>query len=215
LPPVVIAASITAFHVVGALLVLWALLLSALGVMRHDFPPKGAERPIIAISALLVAGAIGTAIATGGESKPKGSQEAGAKNTAGSEGSAPPAAGTGTPAPGTGANNGQSTGSGKKPAPTAAAQTLTLSANPTGALSFDKKTLTAQGGVVRIVMHNPAPVPHNIALEGAGGVHEQGPTVSQNGDSQIQGNLKPGTYTFFCSVPGHRQAGMQGTLTVK
>jgi uncharacterized cupredoxin-like copper-binding protein len=31
----------------------------------------------------------------------------------------------------------------------------------------------------------------------------------------VSAQLKPGNYTFYCSVPGHRQAGMQGTLTVK
>jgi uncharacterized cupredoxin-like copper-binding protein len=35
------------------------------------------------------------------------------------------------------------------------------------------------------------------------------------GTTSITLNLKPGTYTFFCQVPGHRAAGMFGTLTVK
>jgi plastocyanin len=212
---VAIATTINAFHIVGGALAVWAVLLAGLGVLRSDFPPKGLEKVVIAISALLVAGAIGTAIATGGEKKPKGQEQAGVKNLTGKEGSAPPAPGTGTPAPGTGANNGQATGGGKKQTPQASAQTLTLSANPSGQLSFDKTSLSGNAGVVRIVLSNPAPLPHNISLEGPGGLSKQGPTVGKGGNSQVQAQLKPGTYTYFCSVPGHRQAGMQGTLTIK
>jgi uncharacterized cupredoxin-like copper-binding protein len=39
--------------------------------------------------------------------------------------------------------------------------------------------------------------------------------VFTGGTKAVTLNLKPGTYKFFCSVPGHRQAGMEGTLTVK
>jgi plastocyanin len=218
LPAVAIATSINAFHIVGGLLALWAVVLAGLGVLNHDFPPKGLEKVIIGISVLLVAGAITSAIAVSGEAKPKGSEQAGVKSRTGKEGSGAPAPGTGTPAPGTGANSGQATPGNKnaKPKPgQATAVTLRLSADPTGALKFDKSTLAAQAGNVRIVLSNPAPVPHNISLEGAGGLSKQGPTVSKGGASQVQATLKAGTYTFFCSVPGHRQAGMQGTLTVK
>jgi plastocyanin len=215
---VVIAAEFHAFYVVGGALALWAVLLAALGVLRHDFPPKGAEKVIIAISAVLVVGAIGTAIASSGEPKPKGGEQAGAKNRTGEEGSQPPAPGTGTPAPGTGSQNGQATpgeSNTQKPPGGQVAQTLRLAADPSGALKFDKTALQGKAGNVRIVMHNPAPVPHNVSLQGPGGLDAHGPTVSQNGDSQVQAKLKPGKYTFYCSVPGHRQAGMEGTLTVK
>ena len=214
----VLATDINAFHIVGGSLALWAVLLSAMGVLNHDFPPKGLEKVIIAISVLLVAGAIASAIAVGGEKKPQGSEQAGVKNRTGKEGSPPPAPGTGTPAPGTGANSGQATpgnANAKKPAGQATSQTLTLSADPSGALKFSTTALSAKAGNVKIVMHNPAPVPHNISIQGPGGISKQGPTVSKNGDSQVQAILKPGSYTFYCAVPGHRQAGMQGTLTVK
>jgi uncharacterized cupredoxin-like copper-binding protein len=57
-------------------------------------------------------------------------------------------------------------------------------------------------------------VPHAIAVEG-NGVDEDGETVEKDGVSKVSADLKPGTYTFYCSVPGHREAGMEGTLTVK
>jgi uncharacterized cupredoxin-like copper-binding protein len=211
---VVLAADINAFHIVGGLLAIWAVLLAALGVMRHDFPPKGGEKIVIAISLLLVVGAIGTAIGTSTKEEPKGSEVANAKNKNATEGSTQPKQG-GTPAPSTGAANGQATpgASGKKPPAQATAQTLTLSADPTGQLKFDKNALSAKAGTVRIVMNNPSPIPHNISITG-GGVNQQGQTVPKGGSSQVTAPLKPGKYTFYCSVPGHRQAGMQGTLTV-
>lgn len=93
--------------------------------------------------------------------------------------------------------------------------TLKLTADPNGGLSFDTKTLSAKAGSVTIDMDNPASsgVPHAIALEG-NGVDKDGETVDSGGTSTITVDLKPGTYTFYCPVPGHEAAGMKGTLTV-
>lgn len=90
---------------------------------------------------------------------------------------------------------------------------LSLRADAGGALRYDKKTLSAKAGEVKVVMSNPAPLSHNVSIEG-NGVAQQGPVVGQGGTSTVSASLKPGSYTFFCSVPGHRQAGMEGTLTV-
>jgi plastocyanin len=212
---VVLATDINAFHIVGGALALWAVLLAGLGILNHEFPPKGLEKVIIGISVILVIGAISSAIAVSGEAKPKGEEQASAKNRTGKEGSEPPSAGTGTPAPGTGSDEGQGQqgNNAQKPPGQATAQTLQLSADPTGALKFDKTALSAKAGNVRIVLSNPAPVPHNVSLEGPG-LDKEGPTVQKGGNSQVQAKLKPGKYTFYCSVPGHRQAGMEGTLTV-
>ena len=195
----VLATDINAFHIIGGALALWAVLLAGLGVLNHNFPPKGFEKVVIGISAILVIGAISAAIATGGEKKPQGGGEQATSS-----------------APGTGANNGQATPGGNPATPpaSAAAQTLKLSAAASGQLAFSTTALSGKAGTIRIVMHNPAPLQHNISLQGPGGVNLHGATVSQNGDSQVQASLKPGKYTFYCSVPGHRQAGMQGTLTV-
>ena len=93
-------------------------------------------------------------------------------------------------------------------------QRLSLTAGPGSKLSFDKKTLQAKAGKVTIVMANPSDLSHSVAIEG-NGVSAAGEVVGPGGTSTASANLKPGTYTFFCTVPGHRQAGMQGTLTVK
>jgi plastocyanin len=215
LPPVLVLAStdITAFHILGGLLALWAVVLSALGVMREDFPGKGSgQRIVMGISTLLVIGAVASAILSA-KDEPKGGEAAGAQTKAGSEGEKTP---QGTPAPGTGANSGQqSGGQGQSAPPGGTVTTLVLTADPSGQLRFDKDALSASAGAVRITMNNPSPLGHNIALEGTGLPEKAGPVVQKGGASEIEVTVKAGSYTYFCSVPGHRQAGMQGTLTVK
>jgi plastocyanin len=213
--PHLLAADITAFHVVGAILALWALLVSALGVLREDFPGKGAGQTVVmAISGLLVVGAIATAIGTA-KSEPKGGEVAGKENKAGAEGTSEPQGGANGTAPGTGSDAGQqSGGQGKSAPPAGTVKTLLISADPSGQLRFDKSSLSAPAGDVRITMNNPSPVAHNVSIEG-GGIDKHGPTVDKGGASEVEASLKPGTYTYYCSVPGHKEAGMQGTLTVK
>jgi plastocyanin len=88
---------------------------------------------------------------------------------------------------------------------------LTIPADPTGALAFQFAKATAQPGKVTVSMPNPAPIQHNISIQGQG----KGPIVGTGGTSTFTATLKPGTYEFLCDVPGHAQAGMKGTLTVK
>ncbi|MCW3013732.1 MAG: hypothetical protein JWO02_824 [Solirubrobacterales bacterium] len=100
-------------------------------------------------------------------------------------------------------------------APTGAASTVKLSADPSGALKFTTTKLTAKAGTVTVAMKNPSGsgVPHAIAIEG-NGVDQDGKTVQPGGTSTDTLKLKPGTYDFYCPVPGHKAAGMTGTLVV-
>jgi plastocyanin len=91
---------------------------------------------------------------------------------------------------------------------------LRLSADPGGELRFDRPSLEARAGPVTLVMDNPSSVPHNVSIEGRG-VDEAGETVGQGGRSTVRAELRPGEYDFYCSVPGHREGGMEGTLTVR
>jgi plastocyanin len=95
-----------------------------------------------------------------------------------------------------------------------ASSNVKLSADPGGALKFDKSSLSAKSGNVTLTMANPSSIPHGIAVEG-NGVDKTGSVVNTGGKSTVTASLKPGTYTFYCPVPGHRQAGMEGKLTVK
>jgi plastocyanin len=92
--------------------------------------------------------------------------------------------------------------------------TLAIDADPTGQLKFLASSATATAGKVTIHMKNASSVPHDIGVRGAG-VSQVGPVVSNGGTSTVTATLKPGSYTFFCSVDGHEAAGMKGTLTVK
>jgi plastocyanin len=89
-----------------------------------------------------------------------------------------------------------------------------IDADPTGQLKFLASSASATSGQVTLRMKNASSVPHDIAITG-GGVSKVGPIVSNGGVSTVSTALKPGTYTFYCSVDGHEAAGMKGTLTVK
>ena len=106
-----------------------------------------------------------------------------------------------------------STGTTSSTASSGRTTTLELQADSSGALMFDKTALEAPAGEVTINMTNPSSVPHDIAIEG-NGVDVVGKTVENGGTSTVTANLKPGDYTFLCTVDSHADAGMQGTLTV-
>jgi plastocyanin len=113
--------------------------------------------------------------------------------------------------------SGASTRSTAASAPTARGEVLRLSADPGGQLRFTSSKLTAaKPGTVTLVMTNPssAGMDHGIAIDG-NGVDRDGPVVGAGSTSTLTVTLKKGTYTYYCPVPGHRQAGMVGTLTVK
>ena len=92
--------------------------------------------------------------------------------------------------------------------------TLEIPADPGGSLAYTFADAEAPPGQLQIDSPNEASVDHNIALEG-GGVNEVGPVVNNGGVSTINVDVEAGEYQFFCTVPGHRAAGMEGTLTVE
>ncbi len=178
-----------AFHVLGGVLALWALVVTALGLRGEGFPGKRWTL-VSAASVLLVAGAMVSAVVSSAvEEQQKAAEE---KHKLAEEhrarGGAPPA-----PVPGT---------------------SLQLTADPGGKLQFDKQSLEAPAGPVTIAMANPSPLSHNVVIEG-NGVEQEGVTVGTTGTSTVSANLRPGTYSYYCSVLGHHEGGMEGTLTVR
>ncbi|MGN6587923.1 MAG: plastocyanin/azurin family copper-binding protein [Solirubrobacterales bacterium] len=92
---------------------------------------------------------------------------------------------------------------------------LDIEANPEGNLEFVQKSATAKAGKVTLNFTNSSAVPHDVKVESSSGEEVGGTEVISEGSDSAEVELKPGTYTFYCSIPGHRQAGMEGTLTVK
>jgi plastocyanin len=139
-------------------------------------------------------------VAAGCGSSDNGSGSTGSQSSGGGYGSAAPAKTASTAA---------------KPA-AAGGQTLKLDADKSGALKFTTDKLSAKAGKVTIQMTNPSGIPHSIAVEG-NGVDKDSPQSSVTGGqtATVTATLKPGTYSFYCPVDGHEDAGMKGTLTVK
>jgi uncharacterized cupredoxin-like copper-binding protein len=115
-----------------------------------------------------------------------------------------------------GKDSGQLASVGAKPKGTAKAKSgvLDIPVNAQGGLAFQFAAAEAPAGSVVVESKNSEPIGHNIAVEG-NGVDAKGPVVQGGGVSKVTVDLKPGSYTFYCSVPGHREGGMVGKLTVK
>jgi plastocyanin len=208
------------FYIAGGVLVAWALIVSiGIGMRRPNFPQSpGQQRAIMAVSAVLVLFAVAMAVVTaGGEGKvAKASAQTPATQspTGAAEGpTSQPTATTGPPAPSSTPK--ATTGTPPPPSSPAAGPPtkLALAADTGGQLAYDKKSLSAKAGTVAIAFTNASPIEHDVTVAQGASVVGATPTFI-GGSKTATLTLKPGTYTFYCSVPGHRQAGMEGTLTV-
>lgn len=103
----------------------------------------------------------------------------------------------------------------KKEAEGGSGASIEVEADPSGNLAFTTDNITAKAGKDTVNFTNSSPVPHDVKIEDSSGKEVGGTEVIQEGADSAEVELKPGTYTYFCSIPGHRQAGMEGTLTVK
>jgi plastocyanin len=92
---------------------------------------------------------------------------------------------------------------------------IDIEADPSGSLAFTTDSAEAKAGKDTVNFTNSSPVPHDVRFESSSGEDVGGTETISEGSESTTVDLKPGEYTFYCSVPGHRQAGMEGTLTVK
>jgi plastocyanin len=204
------------FYIAGGVLVVLALVVSFVGLRFPDFPPsRGALIGGIAVVALVVAAtATGAVIKAQDEQKDRDAELAAETTTSAAEEGAASAQAqeTGTEGP-SGATQGEQQGAQEAQQ---AAETLKLTSPSDGSLTFDPSKLSAKAGQVTIDYTNPSPVGHSVAIEDSSGKElAAGDIVQGGGTSTVTADVAKGSYTYFCTVPGHREAGMEGTLTVK
>jgi len=194
----------TAFYVIGIALVVIALVVSVIGLRSEPFPTtRLALAAGVGLLVALVGATTTSAVILAREEQRHRNEEAAHEEQetaaeAEEEGESPeqlsdPEAEDGAPAE-TGA--------------------LDLEADAGGELAFDTESLETSAGEVTIGLDNPATVEHDVAIERDGEEIAKSDLVSE-GTTEVSAELEPGEYVFYCSVPGHREGGMEGTLTVK
>jgi uncharacterized cupredoxin-like copper-binding protein len=139
----------------------------------------------------------------------------GALAVAGCGGSKSTSSSASSTTPATPATTSSSASGGESQSSGGAGGALSLSANSEGQLAYSTTSLSAKAGKVTIDFSNSAPLSHNLTVASPSGSVAGATPTFQGGSKTLSLNLKPGTYKFYCTVPGHRQAGMEGTLTVK
>jgi plastocyanin len=178
----------TLFFVFGAVLVAAALVVSLGGLRTTSFPPSRAVLlGAVALFAGLVLATTAFALLNARDEQEQRRAELAAEEEGAAAEEGQPAAGAGT--------------------------TLDLTSPEDGSLLFEPDGLEAPAGEVTIAYENPSPVGHNIALEYEGEELTVSDTIT-DGSTEITETLEPGEYVFYCDVPGHRTAGMEGNLTV-
>ena len=206
----------TLFYILGIGLVVFALAVSAYGLLASErFPSTGLFRLTALLFAALVAATATFAVLNARDEQETRRAElaseevAGAEQPAAAEAPSEPSSGGAEPAGG-GAGSG---GAPAEPKGTGPGGTLQLAADQT-AIAYDKKLLASKPGEVTIDFDNPSQVSHDVAI--AKGSQEVAKSdLISDGKTSVTAELASGESTFFCTVPGHREAGMEGTLSVK
>src|SRR4051794_27062972 len=196
------------FFVIGGVLVLAAVVISFVGIRGSDsFPPnRGVLLGVVALFVLIVGTTMAFAIVKSVDEQDKRNDEL-AKEEPSNSGEAQPVTPGGQP---------QASEGGNQQAPESGdVEALSVASPSDGSLVFQPNGLQAQPGNVEITYDNPSPVPHSIAVATANGnVIAQVEPFTASKQTLALNNLKPGEYVFYCTVPGHREAGMEGDLTV-
>jgi plastocyanin len=203
----------TLFYVFGIALAVSAVLISIVGLKAKDFPGKAF--PVVILWFVILAGGATTFAVLHAKDEEKGKaakfEQAGKEFEAESNDDT---AGAEAPAEGAAKPEGEAKGEPEGEAATGPGGTLQLAADPS-AIAYDKTELDSKPGKVTIDFTNPAALEHDVAIESEAGKEIAGSELIGEGKTSVSTELAPGTYTFYCTVPGHREAGMEGTLTVK
>jgi len=187
-----------AYYVLGILLVAWGLGLAIYGLTRPDFPPTGsAGRALVGVTVLLVVGTLTTLLLTTEKEHPK--EEAAAKAAEAKAETKPAAGPTGQPSPAQGA-------------PAAGGKTVNVSEKEFSIALAGGDKLSA--GKYTFAVQNTGKVEHDLAIEGGKLKETKTPLIAAGKSNTLAVDLQPGKYTFFCTVPGHEQAGMKVEVTV-
>jgi plastocyanin len=93
--------------------------------------------------------------------------------------------------------------------------TLEVAAPADGSFAYEPTSLTTSAGTVTINFDNPAALSHDVVVEDESGTEVGKTDLVSEGETSTTVDLEPGTYTYYCDVAGHREGGMEGTLTVK
>jgi uncharacterized cupredoxin-like copper-binding protein len=188
-----------AYYVLGILLVAWGLGLAIYGLTRPDFPPTGsAGRALVGVTVLLVAGTLTTLLLTTEKEHPK--EEAAAKAAEAKAETKPAAGPSGQPSPAQGA-------------PAAGGKTVNVSEKEFSIALAGGSSLKA--GKYAFAVANVGQIQHDLAIEGNGLNQTKTPLINAGQSKTLPVDLKAGKYKFFCTVPGHEQAGMRVEVTVK
>lgn len=196
----------TLFYVFGIALVLSALVLSALGLRSESFPTRRILLGGMVAYFVVLVGATSTfAVLNAREEQRKHSAEQAeaAEEVVGEE----VAAGGAT------TTTGSPPETEPPPAP-GGLSTVKVSSPADGSSVFEPDKLTTKAGTVTIEYDNPSPAPHSVAIESGSETLNESETAA-DAALTATADLEPGDFVFYCTVPGHREAGMEGTLTVK
>ncbi len=197
----------TLFFTFGISLTVLALVFSFGALRLKKFPSGAAMAGVIALFAILVAGTTTFAVAYANHEKAE--RDENAAEAAKEEAANAEEQTNGTP------NEEQPAGS-TTPAQVAKGPggTVKLTADPTQ-LAFDTTKLESKPGKVTIDFTNPSTIPHDVAILKGNDELAKSEEVTGGATTTASADLSPGTYVFLCTVPGHAEAGMQGTLIVK
>jgi plastocyanin len=195
----------TLFYVLGIALVCAALIVSGLGIRNERFP---GSRGLLAGVAIAVAALVGatTVFAVRNavdEEQHREAELASETGEAGPSAEQPPAGG----------QQQQGGGGGAKPGVKGPGGTVKLAADPT-AIAYEEKRLSSKPGEVTVDLTNPSALQHDVVISKGAETLAHSDLISES-ETTVSAELAPGSYTFYCSVPGHREAGMEGILSVK